>query len=174
MSQPTTVREYSGPRTEQPGAGPLITFPESHGLPVRLAASGWLGILCLPGSEFRARIAVGESRQNTSFGGPLSRSGLVGTGDVFFSYKPTALGTKPSTDGPAPCIVRLLESWWHGYDDELVCGKFEDGPTGDLREMRCGTSSTTGTKLLKQPRPLLLVWIRLRHAGTHLWSLWHR
>ena len=108
MSQPTTVREYSGPRPEQPGAGPLITFPESHGLPVRLAASGWLGILCLPGSEFRARIAVGESRQNTSFGGPLSRSGLVGTGDVFFSNKSTALGTKPSTDGPAPC---LCGSW---------------------------------------------------------------
>ena len=110
MSQPTTVREYSGPRPEQPGAGPLITFPESHGLPVRLAASGWLGILCLPGSEFRARIAVGESRQNTSFGGPLSRSGLVETGDIFFAYKPTALGTKPSADGPAPCIARFLES----------------------------------------------------------------
>ena len=110
MSQPTTVREYSGPRPEQPGAGPLITFPESHGLPVRLAASGWLSILCLSGSEFRARIAVGESRQNTSFGGPLSRSGLVGTGEVFFAYKPTALGTKPSADGPAPCIARFLES----------------------------------------------------------------
>ena len=110
MSQPTTVREYSGARPEQPGAGPLITFPESHGLPVRLAASGWLGILCLPSSESRVCIVEGESRQNTSFGGPLSRSGLVGTGDVFFSYKPTALGTKPSLDGLAPCIALLLES----------------------------------------------------------------
>ena len=61
MSQPTTVREYSGPRPKQPGTGPLITFPESHGLPVRLAASGWLGIPCLPSSEFRARFAGGHA-----------------------------------------------------------------------------------------------------------------
>ena len=66
MSQPTTVREYTSPRPKQPG----ITFPESHGLPVRLAASGWLGIPCLPSSEFRTRIAGGQSRQNTSFEDP--------------------------------------------------------------------------------------------------------
>ena len=67
ISQPTTVRGCSGPRFKQPGREPLTMYPESRGRLVRVAASGLLGILCLPNCEFPALVAGGErSEEHTS------------------------------------------------------------------------------------------------------------
>ena len=83
ISQPTTVRGCSGPRPKQAGREPLTRCPELRRRLVRVAASGLLGIPCLPNCEFPARVAGGESQQNTRFGALSSRSGLVRMGDVF-------------------------------------------------------------------------------------------
>ena len=98
---------------------------------------------------------VATSQQSTSWGAPSSRSGLAETGGVVVGGTSTVLGTEPSADGPALCIVRLQGSQSLGHDGQFGCDKSGDGPKGGLPGTQCGIHLTTGIQLKERRRPWL-------------------
>ena len=150
MLQPTSVCGYGGPRPKQPGTGPLTARSSSPVNSLQKAGQPMSSRFLTSGAYCGSNIVTKHE-----LGMPLVQIRTGGDGRHLCLRYANYTWHKAQHRCPAPGIAQLLQSQLQGHDNELVCGKFGDGPTGGLPGTQCGTHSTTGMQLKEQRQPWL-------------------